>query len=121
MIPIILFSSKVIKEWKRVNLGRGRIKHTIIHCTSKVVTAITASDSAITDMTPHFMLVARGVAARVDGWDFEGHDAQIEEMVDVELGWEAEDIRFGEVHPPKLDSFYRSPTGPLTPSASIEL
>ena len=42
-------------------------------------------------------------------------------MVDVEFGWEAEDIRFGEVHPLKLDSFYRSPTGPLTPSASIKL
>ena len=68
------------------------------------------------------MLVARGIAAGVDDWDFEGrHDAQMVEMVDVKLELEAEDIRFGEVQPLKLDSFYHSPTGPLTPSAFIKL
>ena len=105
-----------------MNLGRRWIQRTIIHCTSKMVTAITVTNSAMTDMTPHFVLVARVVAAGVDGWDFEGrHDAQIVEVVDVKLGLEAEDIQFGEVHPAKLDSFYRSPTGPLTPSAFIKL
>ena len=58
----------------------------------------------------------------VDNWDLEGrHDAQIVEMVDVKLELEAEDIRFGEDHPPKLDSFYHSPIGPLTPSVFIKL
>ena len=87
-----------------------------------MLTAITATNSAMTDMTPHFMLVVRVVAAGVDDWDLEGrHDAQIVEMVDVRLELEAEDIQFGEVHPPKIDSFYHSPTGPLTPSAPIKL
>ena len=73
-------------------------------------------------MTPHLVLVVGVVAAGVDGWDFEGrHDAQIVEMVDVKLELEAEDIRFGEVHPAKLDSFYHSPTGPLTPLVFIKL
>ena len=84
--------------------------------------AIAATDSAMTDMTPHLVLVARVVAAGVDDWDFEGrHDAQIVEMVDVKLELEAKDIRFGEDHPAKLDSFYRSPTGPLTHSGLIKL
>ena len=105
-----------------MNLGRCQIQRTIIHCASKMVTAIAATNSAMTDMTPHFVLVARVVAAGVDDWDLEGrHDAQIVEMVDVKLELEAEDIRFGEVHPSKLDSFYRSPTGPLTPSVFIKL
>ena len=123
MISINLFSSKVNKKSeKRVNLGGRRIQCTIIHCASKMLTAIAATNSAVTDVTPHLVLVARVVAAGVDNWDFEGrHDAQIVEVVDVKLGLEAEDIRFGEVHPPKLDSFYRSPTSPLTPSAFIKL
>ena len=68
------------------------------------------------------MLVVRVVATGVDGWDFEGrHVTHIVEKVDVKLELEAEDIRFGEAHLPKLDSFYHSPTGPLTPSAPIKL
>ena len=87
-----------------------------------MITAIATTNSAMTDVTPHFVLVAGVVAAGVDDWDFEGrHVAQIVEMVDVKLGLEAEDIQFGEVHPPKLDSFYHSPTGPLTPSALVKL
>ena len=32
----------------------------------------------MTDMTPHFVLVARVVAVGVDDWDFEGrHEVQI--------------------------------------------
>ena len=82
-----------------------------------MLTAIAATNSAMTDMTPHFMLVARVVAMGVDDWDFEGgHDEQMVKVVDVKLELEAEDIQFGEVYPAKLDSFYRSPTGPLTPS-----
>ena len=105
-----------------MNLDGRWIQHTIVHCTSKMLTAIAATNSAMTDMTPHFMFVVRVVAAGVDDWDFEGrHEVQMVEMVDDEFGREAEDIRFGEVHPLKLDSFYRSPTGPLTPSASIKL
>ena len=105
-----------------MNLSRCWVQRTIIHCTSKMLTAITMTNSAMTNMTPHLMLVARVVAAGVDDWDLEGrHEAQIVEMVEVKLGFEAEDIRFGEVHPPKLDSFYRSPTGPLTPSEFIKL
>ena len=84
--------------------------------------AIATTNSAMTDMTPRFVLVVRVVAAGVDDWDFEGrHDVQIVEMVGVKLELEAEDIQFGEVHPPKLDSFYCSPTGPLTPSVFIKL
>ena len=76
----------------------------------------------MTDVTPHFVLVARVVATGIDDWDFEGgHDEQMVKMVDVKLGLEAEDIRFGEDHPPKLDSFYHSPIGPLTPSVFIKL
>ena len=87
-----------------------------------MITAIATTNSTMTDMTPHLVLVVRVVAAGVDNWDFEGgHEAQIVEMVDEKLGLEAEDIRFGEVHPPKLDSFYHSPTGPLTPLAFIKL
>ena len=105
-----------------MNLGRRRIQRTIVHCASKMITAIVTTDSAMTNMTPHFVLVARVVAAGVDDWDFEGrHEVQMVEMVDDEFGREAEDIRFGEVHPAKLDSFYHSPTGLLTPSAFIKL
>ena len=76
-----------------MNLGRRRVQRTIIHCASKMITAIITTDSAMTNMTPHFVLVARVVAAGVDDWDFEGrHEAQIVEMVDVKLGLEAEDI-----------------------------
>ena len=58
-----------------------------------MITAITATNSAMTNVTPHLVLVARVVAAGVDGWDFEGrHVAQMVEMVDVKLGFEAEDI-----------------------------
>ena len=52
-----------------------------------MLTAITMTNSAMTDMTPHFVLVARVVATGIDGWDFEGrHEAQRVKMVDVELG-----------------------------------
>ena len=86
MISIILFSSMTIKERKRINLSRRQVQCTIIHCASKMLTAITTTNSAMTDMTPHFVLVARVVAAGVDDWDFEGrHEAQIVKMVDVEL------------------------------------
>ena len=58
-----------------------------------MITAIAMTNSAMTDVTPHFVLVVRVVAAGVDDWDFEGrHEAQIVEMVDVKLGLEAEDI-----------------------------
>ena len=93
MISIILFGSRKIKEQKRMNLSRRWVQRTIIHCTSKMVMAIAATNSAMTDVTPHFVLVAGVVAAGVDDWDFEGrHVAQIVEMVDVKLGLEAEDI-----------------------------
>ena len=52
-----------------------------------MVTAIAATNSAMTDVTPHLVLVARVVAAGVDNWDLEGrHVAQIVKMVDVEFG-----------------------------------
>ena len=86
MISIILFSSRTIKEWKRMNLGRRRVQRTIIHCASKMVMAIAVTNSAMTDMTPHFVLVARVVAMGVDDWDFKGrYEAQIVKIVDVEL------------------------------------
>ena len=70
-----------------MNLGGRQIKRTIVHCTSKVLTAIAVSDKAMTDMTPHFVLVPRGVAAGVDSWDLEGrHEVQIVVVVDVKLG-----------------------------------
>ena len=70
-----------------MNLGRCRVQRTIVHCASKMVMAIAVTNSAMTDMTPHFVLVARVVAAGIDDWDFEGrHEAQIVKMVDVELG-----------------------------------
>ena len=76
-----------------MNLGRRRVQRTIIHCASKMVMAIATTNSAMTNMTPHFVLEARVVATGVDDWDLEGrHDARIVEMVDVKLGLEAEDI-----------------------------
>ena len=48
--------------------------------------AIAVTNSTVTDMTPHFVLVVRDIAAGVDDWDLEGrHVAQIVEMVDDEL------------------------------------
>ena len=44
-----------------MNLGGHQIQHTIIHCASKMLMAITATNSAMTDMAPHFVLVARVV------------------------------------------------------------
>ena len=51
-----------------------------------MLTAIAATNSAMTDMTPLFVLVARVVAMGVDDWDFKGrYEAQIVKIVDVEL------------------------------------
>ena len=70
-----------------MNLDGHWIQCTIIYCASKMLTAIAATNSAMTDVTPHFVLVARVVAAGIDDWDLEGrHEVQKVKMVDDELG-----------------------------------
>jgi hypothetical protein len=66
--------------------GCRRVNLRVIHCTSRMITTIPASDKAVTDKAPHFVFVTREVGAGAADWDPERHEAQIVEMVDVERG-----------------------------------
>ena len=56
-----------------LNFDQYRVWHTIIHCVSKMSIVITLSDSAMTTMTPHLMLLMRGDMSR----EFVRHDRQM--------------------------------------------
>ena len=82
-------------------LAEFRVQRSQIICAAYERTTITPSDSAVTNMAPHFVLVTRGVAvdARELG-DGEGHDRQRRMKSEGEDEWVArgEDIQLKETH-----------------------